>query len=59
MAVTRLQRKAKRNKLKAAQRQAQIKQLLSKPVIKNIDIDKIKTAFLHKNKEKTTSSAES
>lgn len=59
MAITRLQRKTKRNKVKAAQRQAQIKRLLSIPVIKHVDITKIKTAFLHKKEKQAASSAES
>lgn len=59
MAITRLQRKTKRNKIKAAQRQAQIKQLLSISVIKHIDITKIKTAFLYKQGKQAASSAES
>lgn len=59
MAVTRLQRKTKRNKIKAAQRQVQIKQLLIIPVIKYVDIDKIKTTFLYKKEKQTASSAES
>lgn len=57
MAVTRLQRKVKKNRIKAKQRKAHIKQLLSKPVIKNIDINAIKAAFMHKKEEKTTPSA--
>ncbi len=36
MAVTRLKRKALKNKLKAKQRNFLLKHLLSKPVIKNI-----------------------
>lgn len=37
MAVTRLKRKALRNKLKAKKRNFMLKHLLAKPVIKNID----------------------
>jgi hypothetical protein len=45
MAVTRLKRKAKRNKARAAQRQASIKRLNSKPVIKQVDVEAIKEEF--------------
>ena len=45
MGVTRLKRKAKRNKQTAAKRQHSIKQLSSKPVIKNIDKEAIKASF--------------
>ena len=38
----RLQRKARRNKVKATQRKATIKRLLSVPVIKHVDIDTLK-----------------
>ena len=37
MAVTRLQRKARKNKLRSTQRKATMKRLLAMPVIKNID----------------------
>lgn len=37
MAVTRLKRKALRNKLKSKKRKALLKHLLFKPVIKNIE----------------------
>jgi hypothetical protein len=36
MAVTRLKRKAKKNKITAKQRQFNLKKLLTKPVIKNL-----------------------
>ena len=48
MAVTRLERKLKRSRIKAVQRQSRIKQLLKKPVIRNVDIEAIKASFLHK-----------
>ena len=38
----RLQRKARRNKVKATQRKSTIKRLLSIPVIKRVDIDILK-----------------
>jgi hypothetical protein len=45
MAVTRLERKVKRTRVKAQNRQRKLKHLLSKPVIKNIDIEAIKQSF--------------
>ena len=42
MAVTRLQRKERRNRTRAAQRKATIKRLLNTPVIKNVDIEEAK-----------------
>ena len=45
MGITRLKRKAKRNKQTAAKRQHNIKQQGSKPVIKNIDKEAIKASF--------------
>lgn len=48
MAVTRLKRKAKRNKTKAAVRQANIKRLNTKPVIKSVDVEAIKAEFAGK-----------
>jgi hypothetical protein len=50
MAVTRLERKEKRNRLNAIKRQARIKQLLKKPVIKNVDVAQIKELFEGKKK---------
>ena len=50
MAVTRLQRKTKRNKIKAKQRIASLKRLLATPVIKNVDIEEIKASFTAKDK---------
>lgn len=38
MAVTRLQRKVRKNKVKAAQRKARMKHLLATPVIKNVTL---------------------
>lgn len=48
MAVTRLKRKAKRNKSKAAARQAKIKRLNTKPVIESVDVEAIKEEFAKK-----------
>lgn len=45
MAVTRLKRKERVNRAKANNRQAKIKQLTAKPVIKNIDVEAIKESF--------------
>ncbi len=45
MGVTRLKRKARRNKQTAAKRQNSMKQLNSKPVIKNIDKEAILASF--------------
>ena len=44
MAVTRLQRKVRKNKTRVAQRKATMKRLLATPVIKNVDIEKVKKA---------------
>jgi len=45
MAVTRLVRKAKKNRTVSKKRIANIKRLTSKPVIKNVDIEQIKEEF--------------
>ncbi|MHB9147024.1 MAG: hypothetical protein ACYC2U_00975 [Candidatus Amoebophilus sp.] len=58
MAVTRLERKVKRNRMNAIKRQNRIKQLLKKPVIKNVDIEAIKASFAN-NTVSNTSSTES
>ncbi len=50
MAVTRLQRKDQKNKYRANMRQATIKRLNAKPVIKNVDIEEIKASFAKKSK---------
>lgn len=59
MAVTRLERKVKRNRINATKAQNRIKQLLRKPVIKNIDLEAIKATFTKqegpKSKSKKTS----
>lgn len=57
MAVTRLQRKSKRNRIKASLRKVRIKQLLRKPVIKNLDIDSLKAAFRHNTESLTIDAA--
>ncbi len=45
MAVTRLKRKDRVNKARANNRQAKIKQLTAKPVIKNVDVEALKASF--------------
>jgi hypothetical protein len=46
MAVTRLKRKAKRNKLRARVRLETMQRLNQKPVIKNVDLEEIKKGFI-------------
>ena len=48
MAVTRLQRRGKKNVILKANRQSLLKVLLKKPVIKNVDIEEIKKSFKKK-----------
>jgi hypothetical protein len=48
MAVTQLQRKDRRNKAKAVNRKTVIKQMMKRPVIKNVDIEAIKQQFADK-----------
>jgi ribosomal protein L12E/L44/L45/RPP1/RPP2 len=45
MAVTRLKRKHRKNIARANNKQRVIKQLLSTPVIKNVDIEELKAQF--------------
>ncbi len=45
MAVTRLKRKDRKNKARANNRQRIIKQLLTTPVIKNVDVEALKAQF--------------
>jgi hypothetical protein len=59
MAVTRLERKVKRNRINATKAQNRIKQLLRKPVIKNVDIEAIKASFNKKEGAKPKSTATS
>ena len=59
MAVTRLDRKVKRNRMNAIKSQNRIKQLLKKPVIKNVDIEAIKASFANNTVVSNTSSTES
>ena len=46
MGITRLKRKARRNKQTAAKRQSSIKHLQAQPVIKNIDKEAAKAEFV-------------
>ncbi len=48
MGITRLVRKAKKNRTVSRQRVNSIKRLTSKPVIKNVDIEQIKADFANK-----------
>ena len=45
MGVTRLKRKDRKNKARANNRVAKIKQLLLTPVIKNVDVEELKSRF--------------
>ena len=48
MAVTRLKRKERRNILKAKNKKKTIQRLKSAPVIKNVDVEEIKSGFAKK-----------
>ncbi|MFD2512616.1 hypothetical protein ACFSRY_01945 [Pontibacter locisalis] len=61
MGVTRLKRKDRKNKARANNKVARIKQLLMTPVIKNVDMDELRAQFGEapkNNKENTEASAE-
>lgn len=45
MTVTRLNRKDRKNKARANNKQRRIKQLLATPVIKNVDVEALKAQF--------------
>ncbi|QCR24981.1 hypothetical protein C1N53_08810 [Pontibacter sp. SGAir0037] len=45
MGVTRLKRKDRKNKARANNKVARIKQLLKVPVIKNVDMDELRAQF--------------
>lgn len=49
MAITRLQRRQKKNRLNSIKKQQTIKDLLSRPVIKNIDVEALKSEFEKKS----------
>ena len=52
MAVTRLERKDRKNKARAINKNENIKQLSRKPVIKQVDIEAIKKEFAEKKENK-------
>ena len=54
MGVTRLKRKARRNKQIAAKRINTIKQLTAKPVLKNVDKEELKASFTATKKVEPT-----
>jgi len=54
MAVTRLKRKTRTNRTKYHNRAAKIKFLSSKPVLKNVDLEKIKEEFEKAKKDSVT-----
>jgi hypothetical protein len=54
MAVTRLVRKALRNRAVSSKRVNNIKRLTAKPVIKNVDIEQIKEEFANKKAKQAT-----
>lgn len=58
MAVTRLKRKAKRNKQTSSIRRATIQQLTAKPVLKNVDVEAIKASFAAASKKTVTTEKE-
>ncbi len=51
MAVTRLERKGRRNVSKAKRAKQVIKSLNAKPVIRNVDIEEIKKGFAKSSKK--------
>ncbi|MFD1143175.1 hypothetical protein ACFQ4C_18760 [Larkinella insperata] len=53
MGVTELKRKDKKNKARANNKTAKIKQLLRRPDIKNVDVDAIKASFAEKKGQTT------
>ena len=59
MGVTRLKRKDRKNKARANNKVARIKQLLITPVIKNVDMDELRAQFgeAPKNKKENTEAA--
>lgn len=48
MAVTELKRKGRRNRAIANNKTHAIKQLLQKPIIRNVDVEAIKASFAEK-----------
>ena len=58
MGVTRLKRKDRKNKARANNKQARIKQLLATPVIKNVDMDELRAQFGEAPKNKAAENTE-
>jgi hypothetical protein len=58
MGVTRLKRKDRKNKARANNKVARIKQLLITPVIKNVDMDELRAQFGEAPKNKPTEAVE-
>ncbi|WP_192820681.1 hypothetical protein [Rufibacter sp. LB8] len=58
MAVTRLKRKDRKNKARQNNKQRIIKQLLMVPVIKNVDIEELKSRFTNAPAATTAVAAE-
>ncbi|UII24393.1 hypothetical protein [Fulvivirga ligni] len=58
MAVTRLKRKAKRNKVRSKVRVETIQRLNTKPVIKSVDVEQIKEEFAKDSKGSKTAKKE-
>jgi hypothetical protein len=58
MSTTTIKRKALRNRVKAKQRKASIKRLTSKPTLKNIDLNAIKSTFEKEESKKKDKKAE-
>ncbi|WP_198045107.1 hypothetical protein [Spirosoma montaniterrae] len=48
MAITELKRKGRKNRAIANNKTAAIKQLLRRPIIKNVDVEAIKASFAEK-----------
>ena len=57
MAVTRLKRKARKNKIRAAQRKTIMKRLLATPVIKNVATKPLKDELALNKESKATAPA--
>ncbi|SDX95365.1 hypothetical protein [Hymenobacter psychrophilus] len=57
MSVTRLKRKHRKNIARANNKQRIIKQLLLTPVLKNVDLDELKSRFGQKSEAKTEAAA--
>ncbi|MDR2402263.1 MAG: hypothetical protein LBD32_02265 [Cytophagales bacterium] len=58
MAVTRLQRRQKKNRINSTKRQQTVKDLLNHPVIKNVDVEALKAEFEKKTAKKIAASGD-